>query len=390
MDIQFKLKPNSKRRIEQFCPTTTLPFGVERTDHMVLMQYSPERGWHNAQIVPYGPLSIMPGATCLNYGQQFFEGAKAYKIGEELYTFRLDQNARRFNNSARLLRAPQIPVEQQIELIHTLLDIERLWFPEGQPGSSLYIRPLMLGVDDEVRVKSSQTHTYCVFLSPSGAYYPGGFNTAVSILITQLLHRSAPGMLGPAKAGANYACSIKPGDLAARFGAKQVLYTTDGLVDEAGAMNHYHVLKDGTVVIPTQRDPILNAITSRSIEELSSMMGIEVRRKTVYLEDMIQGIKRGEIVEAGGFGTAAVVSPIGKYLCLKDQEMSPALLDEILDGRVPEEKLRQYVEEIVVGDGQVGPISRRMYEYYTEMLAGEKIAPSGWLVKVPREAARAA
>ncbi len=360
MNIDYRLKPEAERRGEPFKPDKPLPFGVLRTDHMFIMDYE-DGEWINPRIVPYAPIEIPPGAIVLHYGQAIFEGAKAFQHEDgEIYTFRIDENAKRLNYSAEVLCIPNIPEDMQIEAIHALIDVDRLWFPQ-QEGASLYIRPFIFATEDSLGVHPSSSYKFMVIMSPSGPYYPKGFTQPIKLLITKRFHRAVPGGTGSAKAAGNYAASLRAGEFAKKFGASQVLYldVTNTYIEEAGAMNHYHILKDGTVVIPEFTDTILKSITSRSIMELAPKMGIKTRQERVRLDDFVEGVKSGEIIEAGGFGTAAVVSPVGEYV--------------FEDG-----------SSLVVGNNEIGEYSKRIYEYYTGVQTGKIEAPEGWLRKVER------
>ncbi|MDR1946036.1 MAG: branched-chain amino acid aminotransferase [Desulfovibrio sp.] len=359
MRIEYRLLPKN----EQKSPPpegTDLSFGTLRTNHMFLMEYS-DGAWRNARIVPYAPFSLLPGSMCFHYGQCCFEGVKAFKHKDgEIYIFRPDQNVARHNHSAEVLCMPSIPVEVQLDAMHRLVDVERAWCP-SEPQSSLYIRPFMFATQDTLGVKPSASLIYCIMLSPSGAYYKGGFNHAVRLLITKKYHRAVSGGTGSAKAAGNYAASIRPQIYAQSFGVDQVLYLSadNTCIEEVGTMNHYHVLKDGTFIIPEFSDSVLRAITSVSVLELAAAGRIKARQEVVYLDKFTAGIKSGEIIEAGGFGTAAVVSPVGGYV--------------FEDGT-----------ELVVGNGEIGEHSRRLYEMYTAIQTGKTPAPQGWLSKVPR------
>ena len=200
-------------------------------------------------------------------------------------------------------------------------------------------------------------------LSPSGAYYASGVNNGIRLLISTKYHRAVSGGTGASKAAGNYAASLRAGKAAVEYGASQVLYldSTNTQIEEAGAMNHFHILKHGTVIIPTFTDTILKSITSQSIMELGNMLGCEVRQETVMLDKFIADIEAGEIIEAGGFGTAAVVSPVSSYI--------------FEDGRI-----------LTVGDGKVGPNIQRIYKLFTDLQKGNVAAPQGWVKRVERVA----
>jgi branched-chain amino acid aminotransferase len=337
-----------------------LGFGQLRTDHMFLMDYS-GGGWHSPRIVPYGPIELMPGAMCLHYGQTFFEGIKAFRHDDgEIYVFRADKNAERLNHSADILCMPRIPVDMQLDALHRLIDVERAWCP-SEPQSSLYLRPFMFATQDSLGVKPSAEYLFCIMLSPSGAYYKGGFDHAVRLLVTRKFHRAVSGGTGTAKAGGNYGASLRPQEYARGFGADQVLYLSadNSTIEEVGTMNHYHVLKDGTFIIPDFGDSILRSVTSLSVLDLAAQGRVKARQEIIYIDKFLEDVKSGRIIEAGGFGTAAVVSPVGSYV--------------LEDG-----------SEVVVGDGGVGRHSRELYELYAAMQTGKVRAPAGWLAKVER------
>jgi branched-chain amino acid aminotransferase len=361
MEIRYQLRPHSERRSTPFRPEGTLPFGQLRTDHMFLADWE-DGEWKDPRIVPYGPFSLAPGAVVLHYAQEIFEGAKAFlNRDDEIYAFRIDRNAARMNRSAEGLCMPSMPELHQVEAILALLDVDRLWAPD-QEGSSLYIRPFMFGTQDSLGVKPSKTYTYCVFLSPSGPYYPAGFREPVKLLISRRFHRAVPGGTGAYKTGGNYAASLQAGEVAHAHGASQVLFLDAGdrYLEEAGAMNHFHVTRDREVIIPTFTDTILRSITSESVLQLGvEALGVRVRQERIPVESFLDDVESGRIVEAGGFGTAAVVSAVGSYV--------------FEDGR-----------EIKVGDGRIGPTTRRIYEVITGIQKLERPAPPGWMFKVPR------
>ncbi|MCO4780831.1 MAG: branched-chain amino acid aminotransferase [Candidatus Cloacimonetes bacterium] len=358
MHIDYTLK--SDRRTEQFVPTEQLIFGKTRTDHMFLMDYDGEQ-WTNARVVPYGDIAVAPGAVVLHYGQEIFEGCKSFKHEDgEIYGFRWDENAKRLNESAKIMIMPEIDVEIQLEAMHALMDVERLWFPE-QDGASMYLRPFMFGTSDSLGVKPSKTYTYCVFLSPSGPYYKAGFSDPIKLLITSRFHRAAPGGSGAAKAGGNYGCSMRSIQFAQKFDASQVLYldATNQFIEEAGAMNHYHVTKDNEVIIPHFTDTILKSITSCSMLELE-LEGLTIRQEFIGFQKFMADIQSGHITECGGFGTAAGVSPVGSYILENETTYT-------------------------VGEGKIGPVTQRLYDTLTGIQKGSIKAPDGWLQKVERK-----
>ncbi|HEU4382659.1 MAG TPA: branched-chain amino acid aminotransferase [Anaeromyxobacteraceae bacterium] len=367
MKIRHQLKSRSQRRSTPFRPRGVLSFGQLRTDHMFLMDYQGGK-WVDPRIVPYGPLPLAPGAVALHYAQEIFEGAKAFLHPDgEIHAFRIDKNAARMNRSAAGVCMPSVPEADQVQAILSLLDVERLWCPD-QAGASLYIRPFMIATQDSLGVKPSERYLYCVFLSPSGPYYPAGFTEPVKLLVSRRFHRAAPGGTGAFKTGGNYAASLMAGEVAHRHGASQVLYldVTDRYVEEAGSMNHFHVTRDGRLLIPSFTDTILRSVTSESVMELGKKeLGVEVRQERIEIDPFLAGLRDGSVTEAGGLGTAAVVSAVGAYV--------------FEDGT-----------EVRVGDGRIGPNARRIYDFISGMQRGQRTAPEGWLFKVPRLESRPA
>ncbi len=360
LDIKLNLLPASERRTTLYLPDKVLSFAEKRSDHMFLMDYS-DQEWHSPRIRPYGAITLMPGTAVLHYAQEVFEGAKIFKHKDgELYGFRLEENAKRLNQSAEMLCMPTIPVNDQLQAIEALADLDRLCYPE-QEGACFYVRPFIFATEDFLGVRPSKEYTFCAFLSPSGPYYPGGFNKTIKLFVTSRFKRASPGGTGKAKAGGNYASSLKAGELAKEFGASQVLYTDvdNECIEETGAMNHYHVENGEEIIIPEFTDTILESITTKSFLELEERLGHPVQQRKVRLEDFIMKVITKKVTEAGGLGTAAVVSPIGEY---------------VFEGL----GLRK------VNEGEIGPVSRKMYDLLTGIQTGRYEAPEGWLKEIER------
>ena len=364
MKIQYNLKPMHKRRFDSVNLTKTLGFGKLRTDHIFLMDYV-NGHWSNSRIVPYQSLELAPGAMALHYGQSVFEGAKAFlHYDGEIYTFRIDKNCERLNQSAKILSMPQVPIEMQQAGINALLDVERNWMPK-QENASMYIRPFMFATDDDLSVRASDSYTYAVMLSPSGSYYPNGMNKSIKLLISKTYHRAVTGGTGAAKAAGNYAASLRAQKQAIEYGADQVLYldANNQYIEEVGAMNHFHITHCGKLVIPEFTDTILQSITSQSIlalsPQLESLFGITAVQEKIPCEQFIADIRVGKIVEAGGFGTAALATSVGSY---------------VLESK----------HTVQVADGNIGPLTAKLYDFYTAMQNGKIAAPDNWFVKVER------
>ncbi len=377
LDIQYSLKPDRRKR--QFKPEKKLPFGKLRSEHMFVMEFL--RGeWHSPRILPYGPIEftikkkkmhLMPGSLVLNYGLGSFEGGKAFLHEDgEVRTFRIDQNAQRHNYSSSKIELPVIPEEDQIQAIEALLDVDRKWVPQ-QEGASMYIRPVTIAVDDELGVHAGSHCIYCAILSPSGPYFPKGFSSG-TMLLSDRYKRVAPKSSGDVKIIGNYANSIRPGKIAKKLGAQQVLYLDvfDKYLEEYGAMNHFQVTRDGEIIIPEFTDTILKSITACSFLELGDRLGHPVRQEPIPLVNFLIGLYSKQITECGGLGTAAVVAPVGKYLLdLNGKRSSP---------------LEEMLSPVIVGGGKVGPVSKQMFELYTGIQYGRIEDKKGWLKKVER------
>lgn len=377
LEIQHFLKRD--RRTEQFAPEEKLPFGKLRSEHMFLMEFF-EGEWRSPRIVPYGPIELvvggektylMPGSLVLNYGLGSFEGGKAFLHDDgEVRTFRIGQNVQRHNYSSSKIELPKIPEEDQIQAIEALLDVDRRWVPK-QEGASMYIRPVTIAVDDELGVHAGSHCIYCVILSPSGPYFPQGFSSG-TMLLSDRYKRVAPKSSGDGKVIGNYANSIHPGKIAKKLGAQQVLYldVSDKYLEEYGAMNHFQVTRDGEIIIPEFTDTILKSITACSFLELAEELRHPVRLEKIPVINFLIGLYSKKIIECGGLGTAAVVSPVERYLLdFNGQKSSP--LEEVLD-------------KVIVGSGGIGPVSRKMYELYTGIQYGRIEDKLGWMRKVER------
>ena len=240
MDITIKKADKLKAHPDE----SNLGFGTIFTDYMFNMDYSPEKGWHDARIEPYGPMSMSPATMVLHYGQTIFEGLKAYRTPKgEIQLFRPKDNFKRMNKSAEILCIPPIDEDFVLKALLKLVDVERAWVPSA-PGTSLYIRPTIVATDPYIGLKASSTYRFFMIMSPVGAYYPEGFNP-VKIWVTRDYVRAVRGGLGCAKTAGNYAASLYATELAHKEGYTQVLWL-DGVelkyVEEVGSMNIFFKL----------------------------------------------------------------------------------------------------------------------------------------------------
>lgn len=289
-------------------------FGDCFTDHMVSITWSKDEGWHNAEVLPYGPIAMDPASSVLHYGQEIFEGLKAYRAASgAIVLFRPEENAKRLNESAARIALPELPVDLFVEAVHQLVKIDAEWVPTT-PDHTLYLRPFMIADESFLGVRAAQRARFMVIASPAGPYFSGGIQP-VSIWLSQGLSRAGHGGTGAAKCGGNYAASLLPQQIAAEHGCQQVLFTdssTEDTIDELGGMNLFLVRNDNTLITPALNGNILPGITRKSLIELAKARGYAVEERAVTVTEWREGVADGSIVEAFACGTAAAVTPIGQ------------------------------------------------------------------------------
>ncbi|WP_343282353.1 branched-chain amino acid aminotransferase [Micrococcus sp. 2A] len=294
-------------------------FGKVFTDHMVSVDWtwSEDGGaWHDARVEPYGPLSLDPSASVLHYGQEIFEGLKAYRHGDgSVWTFRPEANAARLNRSAVRLALPELPEEIFLGSLKAIVEADQGWVPDGE-GQSLYLRPFMIATEAFLGVRPAREVRYMVIASPAGNYF-GGEVKPVTIWVSREYARAGKGGMGAAKTGGNYAASLLPQLQAASKGADQVVFldsANDDAIEELGGMNVFFVFSDGRLVTPALSGSILEGVTRSSILQLGRDMGLTVEERRITLAEWAEGVRSGEITEVFACGTAAVVTPIGRLL----------------------------------------------------------------------------
>jgi len=334
-----------------------LEFGRVFTDHMFVMDYSPAKGWHDPKILPYEPISLSPASMVFHYGQTVFEGLKAYRTQDDkVLLFRPEKNMHRLNLSNERLCIPSIDGEFVIEALKQLIAIDKEWIPTAE-GTSLYIRPFIIPTEYYLGVAPSQFYRFMIILSPVGSYYKEGIHP-VKIFVENHYVRAVEGGTGKAKTGANYAASLKAQEEAAKRGYSQVLWL-DGVekkyIEEVGSMNIFFKI-NGEVVTPALNGSILEGVTRNSIIELLKSWQIPVSERKLAMEDVYEAYKNGQLEEAFGTGTAAVISPVGEFL-YNDQK-------------------------IVINDGQTGELSRKLYDTLTGIQRGTQPDPFKWVVEV--------
>lgn len=336
---------------------TRLGFGNYYTDHMFLMNYDEGKGWHDPRIVPYGPIELDPAAMCLHYGQEVFEGLKAYRTEDgRVLLFRPDRNMARLNSSNERLCIPAIDEAFAVEAIKKLVSVDQDWIPTAE-GTSLYIRPFIFATEAQVGVHPAQELLFAIILSPVGAYYPEGLNP-VKIYVEDKYVRAVRGGMGYTKTGGNYAASLKAQDEAEKVGYTQVLWL-DGVerkyIEEVGTMNVFFVIDD-EIVTPELQGSILPGVTRMSCIELLKKQGYKVSERRLSIEEVAEAADAGKLKEAFGSGTAAVISPIGE---LKWDE-----------------------KVMTINNGEIGTISQHLYDTLTGIQWGKLPDPYGWTVEV--------
>ena len=354
LDIRV-VKTDSPKQIPG--PDDPLTFGTIFTDHMFVMNYEEGKGWYDPRIVPYGPFSLDPSAMVFHYGQEMFEGLKAYKSDDgRTLLFRPDKNIWRANKTNRRICIPEIPDEDFLQAIKAIVKMDEAWIPH-KPGTSLYIRPFIIATDPFLGVRPSSTYIFCIILSPVGAYYPEGLNP-VKIWIEDEYVRAVRGGIGEAKTGGNYVASLRSQVKAHDEGYSQVLWL-DGVerryIEEVGAMNIFFKI-NGTVITPMLNGSILPGVTRDSVIQLCKDWGVPVEERRISIDEIFEAHKNGTLEEVFGTGTAAVISPVGQ--------------------------LRWEDHIMKVQDGGIGPYSQKFYDTITGIQLGSIPDPHGWTVEV--------
>lgn len=354
--ITVNMNPSPKKPPED---ESKLGFGRIFTNHMFVAEWNKGTGWHDAKIVPFGNLSIHPASTVLHYGAEIFEGLKAYRWADgSVKLFRPIENVRRMNRSADRMGLPRIPEDLFTDALLKLVTLDADFVPHGE-GTSLYIRPFMIGDDEHLGVHGVAHARFYIILSPSGSYYKGGL-APVKIMIESHDVRAVRGGTGEAKCGGNYAASVRAGERAEEKGFAQVLWL-DGVeqkyIEEVGAMNIMFKI-DGRIVTPALTGSILPGITRKSIIEFLKSKGVTVEERRISVDELAEALENGKLEEAWGCGTAAVVSPVG-LLSYNDKDY-------------------------VISGGKIGATTQMLYDELTGLQWGKKPDPFGWVCPVTK------
>ncbi len=333
-------------------------FGRVFTDHMVMIRYAEGQGWHDAQVMPRGPIAMDPASAVLHYAQEIFEGMKAYRQPDgAMALFRPEANAARFNKSATRLAMPTIPEDVFIEAVTRLVTIDRDWMPPGD-GASLYLRPFMFANEVFLGVKPSSEYLFMVLAVASGTYWKGDAR-AISIWVSDQYTRAAPGGTGAAKCGGNYAAGLTAQAEAAAQGCDQVVFldaVERRFVEELGGMNIFFAFDDGSIATPPVSGTILDGITRSALIALARAEGLSVREAPYTIDQWRADAASGHLCEAFACGTAAVVTPIGT--------------------------VRSAAGDFTIGAGGPGQLTERMRERLTGIQRGLLPDPHGWVHRI--------
>lgn len=331
-------------------------FGNHFTDHMVHAQWRREEGWASSQLTAYGPLSLEPGQTVLHYGQEVFEGLKAFRHDDgSVWTFRPERNGVRMQASARRMALPELPVEDFIHSLEVLVQADEAWVPTPTSEESLYLRPFMFGSEPYLGIRAAATVDYYVIASPAGNYFARGVQP-LRVWITTDFARAGKGGTGAAKCGGNYASSLMGKQQAASHGADEVMFLdseTHTSIDELSGMNVFVVTADGHLKTPELTGSILAGVTRESVLQLGRDRGLTVREERLCIDDVLRDVADGSITEMFACGTAAVINPIGMLMH---------------DGG-----------EVVVGDGGSGKTTMALREELTGIQYGRIPDRHNWL-----------
>jgi branched-chain amino acid aminotransferase len=332
-------------------------FGKYFTDHMFIMDYSTENGWHHPRIVPFQSITLHPAAKVFHYGQTVFEGLKAYRTKDNrILLFRPDRNMKRLNISNHRLSIPPLDEEFLIHALKQLVRVDQDWVPTAE-GTSLYIRPFVISTEPTLGVSPSHNYQFMIIMSPVGSYYEEGIHP-VKIYVEDFYVRAVQGGTGEAKTAGNYASGLKAQEGATDKGYSQVLWL-DGVerkyIEEVGSMNVFFKI-NGEVITPELNGSILNGITRSSVIDLLKHLNVPVSERKISIQEIYDAHANGTLEEAFGTGTAAVISPIGE--------------------------LNWKGEKIQIHDGETGAVSKKLYDMVTGIQSGELDDPFGWTVEV--------
>lgn len=359
MEFKVTKNPNPTPDAEREKIIANPTFGTHFTDHQVVVVWEKDKGWHSHQVIPYGPILMDPSAAVLHYGQEIFEGIKAYRHKDgSIWTFRPEMNAKRLQKSAHRMALPELPVETFVESLRQLIAVDGNWVPTQDGEKTLYFRPFEIAAENFLGVRAAHRAEYRVIASPVGPYFTGGIKP-VSIWIALDSARAGKHGTGEAKTGGNYAASLLAQNEGYENGCSQVVFLdaeSATYIEELGGMNLFFVFKDGSVVTPALDGTILHGITRDSVITLLKDRGHKVEERKFSLDELRNSAKSGDLVEVFACGTAAVVTPVGL--------------------------LKSRKEEIEIGGGEPGALTVSIREELTSIQYGNLPDKHGWLVKL--------
>ncbi len=336
-------------------PEAELGFGKFFSDHLFAMDYSPEKGWFDARIQPYAPFQMDPAAGVFHYGQAMFEGSKAFRGDDgRIRMFRPEMHAKRMALGAPRLCMPTPTEAQMSEAVKALVKVDSDWVPKSE-GTSLYLRPTLIGTEGFLGVRPATKYLYFVIASPAGSYFGGKGLKAVRIWVETHDVRAPRGGLGATKAGANYAASLLSAMKAKKEGFDQVLWL-DGkdheFVEEVGTMNVCFLIGN-SLVTPPLSDSILAGVTRDSVLVLAKEQGLSVEERPISIKEIKAAHQSGTLKEVFGTGTAAVISPVGELAFVG--------------------------EKLIINGGKPGPLAQKLFEDIGAIQRGVKADKHGWL-----------
>jgi len=337
-------------------------FGKYHTDHMVSVDYTEGLGWHNARVLPYGPIQLDPSAIVLHYAQEVFEGLKAYRWTDgSIVSFRPDANAARLRSSARRLAIPELPDQLFIESLRQLVALDSAWVPAAGGEEALYLRPFIIATEPGLGVRPAKEYRYLLIASPAGAYFKGGISP-VSVWVSTEYVRASPGGTGAAKFGGNYAASLLAQAQAAEQGCDQVVWLDAAerrFVEEMGGMNMFFVLGSGgsaRLVTPELSGSLLPGITRDSLLQLAIDAGFSVEERKIDIDEWQKKAAAGEITEVFACGTAAVITPVSQ--------------------------VKYGDSEFTIADGEPGEVTMALRDTLTGIQRGTFADTHGWMARL--------
>jgi len=356
-ELEISVHKAAPEQLKKKPDQNALGFGQYFTDHMFVMRWNREQGWHDAQLQPYRNFSVDPAAMVFHYGQAIFEGLKAYRgKSGNILLFRPTNNFERMNQSAVRMCMPRIPVDRILQALKALVYLDRDWVPNTD-GATLYLRPTMIASEPALGLRPANEYLFFILASPVGAYYAEGFNP-VKIYVEDKYVRAVPGGVGEAKTAGNYAASVKALTEAQQNGYSQVLWL-DALehkyIEEVGTSNAFFIIND-ELITPPLTGTILPGITRDSVLRLARDWGMPVNERRISIEEVVEAAGNGSLQEVFSTGTAAVISPLGE-LCYKDKC-------------------------IPVNGGKTGPVAQRLFDELQAIQFGMREDPHRWMVRV--------